>query len=92
MDAESNNLKLISDLKKCCYDKKMINYLSNMINKILNYPKKTGNVNYSIKIINKNKIIVISDPMLIQSKETNQIVQIKLILCQKFHKNHLNFL
>ena len=80
---KNTNLKLISDLNNFAYNKTHINYLFDIITKIINFPKTKEKVHYSIEKNNQNKIIVISNPMQFIYQGINYIIPIKIIIMPK---------
>ena len=79
-NAQSSLIKLRNELKECSYEQSMKDYLSNMIIRIMNYPKKRSQSRYYIKEIDQKKIMMILYPMSVPFMNKNYNIPIQIYI------------
>ena len=81
-DPKSQNslLRLRTELNDCCYDPKMKDFISTMIIRIMNYPKKTTEPRHCIKMMSQNKIMMIWYPMSVPFMNRSYNVPIQIYI------------
>ena len=81
-DPKSQNslLRLRTELNDCCYEPKMKDYISTMIIRIMNYPKKTTEPHHYIKMMAQNKIMMVWYPMSVPFLNRNYNVPIQIYI------------
>ena len=79
-NAQNSLIRLRNELNECCYDSSMKDYLSNMIIRIMNYPKKTTQARYFIKVMDLKKIMMVWYPMSVPFMNRNYNVPIQIYI------------
>ena len=79
-NAQNTLLRIRTELNDCCYDPRMKDYLSNMIQRIMNYPKKTTPSRHYVKMMDQKKIMMIWYPMSVPFMNRNYNVPLQIYI------------
>ena len=79
-NAQNSLLKLKTELKDCCYDPQARDFLSNLIIRIMNYPKKTSPSRHYVKMMDQKKLMMVWYPMSVPFMNRNYNVPIQIYI------------
>ena len=77
---QNSQIQIRNILDECYYDPNMKDYVTKMIMKVINYPKKTNQPRFFVRNINQDKIIMIWYPMSVPFAKRNIKVPINIFI------------
>ena len=83
-NAQNDLLRLKTELNDCVYGPQMRDWLSNLIIRIMNYPKKQGDARHFVKMFNHQKLMMIWYPMSVPFMNRNYNVPLQIYLMKNF--------
>ena len=83
-NAQNDLLRLKTELNDCVYGPQMRDWLSNLIIRIMNYPKKQGDARHFVKMFNHQKLMMIWYQMSVPFMNRNYNVPLQIYLMKNF--------